>query len=90
MYVNLCLGEQPQNCSMPMVRLFELTGPSDRPYPGTVCLPQVPLPAGVVPKNGDRASIQIVQAAKHGAALYSVCFSHVLFGFLQRVVHVEG
>ncbi len=72
MYVNLGLGENPQNYSMPMVPVFEIIGLSDNPYPGTVCLPQVPLPAGVTPKNGDLASIQIVEAAKHGAGMFSV------------------
>ncbi len=74
MYVNLGLGADPQNYSFPMVPMFEIIGPSNNPYPGTVCLPQVALPAGVSPKNGDLASIQIVEAASHGAALFSVGF----------------
>src|SRR4051812_31099696 len=72
MYVNLCVGAEPQNCSLPMVPAFQLRGPSDNPYPGTVCLPQVPLPEGFKPKKGDLASIQLVQALKHGGVTYNV------------------
>ncbi|RAL13213.1 copper acquisition factor BIM1-like domain-containing protein [Aspergillus homomorphus CBS 101889] len=70
MYINLGLGTVPQNMSLPMLPVFEITGPSNNPYPGTICLPQVPLPADVTVKAGDNATIQIVEAAKHGAALY--------------------
>ncbi|KXH60632.1 hypothetical protein CNYM01_00109 [Colletotrichum nymphaeae SA-01] len=71
MYINLGLGESPKNYSMVMVPRFQLTGPSNQEYEGTFCLPQVPLPAGVTPKEGDLASIQVVEAAQHGAALFS-------------------
>ncbi|KAH8883477.1 hypothetical protein GQ53DRAFT_752957 [Thozetella sp. PMI_491] len=71
MYINLGLGAQPQNYSWQMVPMFEVQGPTDDPYPGTFCLPQVPLPAGQTPKDGDLATIQVVEAAKHGAALFS-------------------
>ena len=71
-YVNLGLGAEPANYSFPMVPMFEISGPSNNPYPGTVCLPQVPLPAGITPKEGDLASIQVVEAAKHGAGMFSV------------------
>ncbi|UQC76296.1 uncharacterized protein CLUP02_17809 [Colletotrichum lupini] len=72
MYINLGLGESPKNYSMVMVPRFQLTGPSNQEYEGTFCLPKVPLPAGVTPKEGDLASIQVVEAAQHGAALFSV------------------
>lgn len=72
MFINLGLGESPKNYSMVMVPRFQLTGPSNQEYEGTFCLPQVPLPAGVTPKEGDLASIQVVEAAQHGAALFSV------------------
>ena len=62
----------PPNMSHPMVPPFQLLGPSNSPYPGTVCLPQVPLPAGANVKVGDLATIQVVELAQHGAALYSV------------------
>lgn len=58
--------------SFPMVPLFEVVGPTDNPYPGTFCLPQVPLPKGVNVKVGDKATIQVVEAANHGGALYNV------------------
>jgi len=71
-YINMGLGENPANYSLPMVPLFQITGPSNNPYPGTFCLPQVPLPAGVTVKSGDLASIQVIEVAKHGAGQYNV------------------
>lgn len=76
-YVNLGFGTDgpyggPQNMSNPMVPPFQILGPNKNPYPGTVCLPQVPLPAGANVKIGDNATIQIVELAVHGAALFSV------------------
>ncbi|KAK4080880.1 hypothetical protein Trihar35433_1985 [Trichoderma harzianum] len=61
----------PPNMSNIMVKPFMLQGPTNNPYPGTVCLPQVPLPAGANVSAGDRATIQVVELAQHGAALYS-------------------
>lgn len=78
-YVNLGLGTVPENISLPMVSVFAIFGPSDEPYPGTVCLPQVSLPAGVSPKVGDNATIQVVLAAQHGASLYNVCALWLFF-----------
>ncbi len=72
LYVNIGLGTVPQNYSTPLVARFELRGPADHPYSGGVCLPQVPLPEGLEVKVGDHATIQVVEAAQHGAALYSV------------------
>jgi hypothetical protein len=66
------------NMSFPMVPVFQLVGPSKNPYPGTFCLPQVPLPVNTTVKVGDNATIQVVETAIHGAALYSVC---LLFNF---------
>lgn len=78
MYVNLGFGTDgpwggPPNMSNPMVPPFQILGPSRNPYPGTICLPQVPLPANATVKAGDNATIQVVELAVHGAALYSVC-----------------
>ncbi|RCI15851.1 hypothetical protein L249_1702 [Ophiocordyceps polyrhachis-furcata BCC 54312] len=75
-YVNLGFGTDgpdggPPNMSNPMVHPFQLNGPTNNPYPGTVCLPQVPLPANSSVKAGDKATIQVVELAQHGAALYS-------------------
>jgi len=76
MYINLGFGTDgpdggPPNMSNPMVPLFEMDGPSNNPFSGSVCLPQVPLPAGANVKPGDNATIQVVEAARHGASLYS-------------------
>ncbi|KZL77712.1 GPI anchored protein [Colletotrichum tofieldiae] len=71
MYVNLGLGEEPKSYTTVMVPRFLLTGPTNEEYEGTFCLPKVPIPKGVTLKEGDMASIQVVQAAQHGAALFS-------------------
>ncbi|KAK1574386.1 uncharacterized protein LY79DRAFT_523993 [Colletotrichum navitas] len=76
MYANMGFGTEgpdggPINMSFPMVPVFQILGPSKNPYPGTVCLPQVPLPANTTVKPGDHATIQIVELAAHGAALFS-------------------
>ncbi|KAI9801066.1 MAG: hypothetical protein M1833_002934 [Piccolia ochrophora] len=71
MYVNLGLGTTPRNMSHPMLPIFQITGPSKEPYPGTICMPQVPLPANITVKVGDNATIQVVEAAIHGAALFN-------------------
>lgn len=77
MYVNLGVGTDapdggPLNMSLAMVPPFGIVGPSKNPYPGTICLPQVPLPKGLDVKPGDNATIQVVELALHGAALFSV------------------
>lgn len=79
LYINLGFGTTgpdggPENMSFPMIAPFQLLGPSKGPYPGTVCLPQVPLPANMSFNAGDNATIQVVEIAQHGAALFSVCF----------------
>ncbi len=78
-YINLGFGTNgpdggPPNMSFPMVPVFQITGPSKGPYPGTFCLPQIPLPANTTVKVGDNATIQVVETAVHGAALYNVSF----------------
>ncbi|KAI9803230.1 MAG: hypothetical protein M1825_002021 [Sarcosagium campestre] len=70
-YVNLGLGTKPPNMSHPMVPVFQITGPTKEAYNGTFCLPQVGLPANLTIKAGDNATIQVVETAVHGAALYS-------------------
>ncbi|KAI1007886.1 hypothetical protein K3495_g356 [Podosphaera aphanis] len=76
-YINLGYGTNgpdggPPNMSFPMVPVFQIVGPSNSPYPGTFCLPQVPLPANnVTIKSGDKATIQVVETAVHGASLFS-------------------
>lgn len=73
-YMNMGLGTIPPNMSNPMIKTFQISGPTNMPYPGTFCLPQVPLPEGWTVNIGDNATIQVVLAAKHGAALYNVRF----------------
>lgn len=70
-YFNLGLGAIPPNMSNPMLPPFQIIGPSANPYPGTFCLPQVPLPAGLTVNVGDLATIQVIETARHGAALYN-------------------
>lgn len=78
-YINMGLGTVPPNMSHPVVKPFAISGPTNEPYPGTVCLPQVPLPADVDVKIGDHATIQLIETAQHGAALYNVCFSCLIW-----------
>ncbi|KAH6647539.1 hypothetical protein BKA67DRAFT_539396 [Truncatella angustata] len=70
-YINLGLGTTPANYSQVMVPVFNIDGPTNAEYQDGICLANVPLPAGVTVSPGDNATIQIVEAAKHGAALYS-------------------
>ncbi|KAF2397962.1 hypothetical protein EJ06DRAFT_116019 [Trichodelitschia bisporula] len=70
-YINLGFGTEPLNYSNPMVPVFQMTGPTNQMYPGTFCLPQVPLPVNASVKVGDNATIQVIETAVHGAALYS-------------------
>ncbi|KAF2124300.1 hypothetical protein P153DRAFT_139406 [Dothidotthia symphoricarpi CBS 119687] len=70
-YFNMGYGNEPLNYSHSMLPVFQITGPSNLQYDGTFCLPQVPLPAGYEPQVGDNATIQIVETAQHGAALYN-------------------
>ena len=76
-YANLGFGTDgpdngPPNMSFPMITPFQIQGPSNNPYPGTICLPQVPLPKNSSVKAGDNATIQVVELAAHGASLFSV------------------
>lgn len=70
-YINMGFGNQPPNMSFPMLPVFQITGPSREMYNGTFCLPQVPLPANTTVNIGDNATIQVVEAAVHGAALFN-------------------
>ncbi len=55
-----------------MLPPFQINGPTNQPYPGTFCLSQVPIPANVSVSIGDEATIQVVETAVHGGALYNV------------------
>ncbi|KAI9843274.1 MAG: hypothetical protein M1837_006489 [Sclerophora amabilis] len=74
-YINMGYGTDflggPKNMSFPMLPVFEITGPSKEAYNGTFCLPHVPLPVNSTAKIGDNVTIQIVEVAVHGAALYN-------------------
>lgn len=70
-YINLGLGTIPQNLSLVMLNGVQIVGPSKDPYPGSFCFPQVPLPAGVSVQVGDNATIQVIETAVHGVALYN-------------------
>lgn len=70
-YINLGYGANPPNMSNVMLPAEQLVGPSKAEYFSTVCFPQVPLPVNATVKVGDLATIQVVEAALHGAALYT-------------------
>lgn len=72
MYVNLGDGTVPENYSLIMQPVFEIIGPNNDFYNGSICLPHVPLPANYTAVVGNNATIQVVEAAQHGAALYNV------------------
>ena len=72
MYINLGEGTVPENYSLIMQPVFQIIGPQNDIYEGSVCLPQVPLPANYTAKVGDHATIQVIELAQHGAALYNV------------------
>ncbi|KAL8911638.1 MAG: hypothetical protein Q9171_003245 [Xanthocarpia ochracea] len=70
-YINLGEGTIPLNYSLNMQPVFQITGPTNVQYDGSFCLPQVPLPANFTAKIGDNATIQVIETAQHGAALYN-------------------
>lgn len=70
-YINLGIGNYPLNYSNLMYSGLQISGPSGLAYPGTFCIPQVPLPANQTFKVGDNATIQVIELAIHGAALYN-------------------
>ncbi|KAL1838123.1 hypothetical protein VTJ49DRAFT_3002 [Mycothermus thermophilus] len=72
MYINIGLGDKPDNYSWPVTK-FYLRGPTNNPYPGSVCLPKLDLPENIRNrvKSGDRVTMQIIETMSHGAALYS-------------------
>ena len=78
MYLNIWLGLDPDNYAT-LWPMFEILGPSDNPYPGTICLPQISLPNGLTPSSGDFATIQVVQTLKSGASLFSVSFGQTQY-----------
>jgi len=77
-YVNIGIIESgmqaPPNYSHPVVGPLEVTGPNNTQYPGQFCYPQVRMPANVTLAVGQNITIQVIEIAQHGAALYSVRF----------------
>lgn len=75
-YINIGIngpGEvAPPNMSHPVVPAFQITGPVNTAYPGTFCLPQVPLVPDLTFNIGDNITIQVIETAQHGAAIYNV------------------
>ncbi|KAI5258745.1 hypothetical protein E4T42_00591 [Aureobasidium subglaciale] len=74
-YINIGIngpGEvAPPNMSHPVAGPFQITGPTNLEYPGTFCIPQVPLVPGVTFNIGDNVTIQVIELAQHGAAIYN-------------------
>lgn len=70
-YINLGFGNNPANYSNVMYSGLQIVGPTTQAYPGTFCIPQVPLPANHTVNVGDNATIQLIETAVHGAALYN-------------------
>lgn len=77
-YINMGYGNEPLNYSHAMLPMFQIVGPANQQYNGSFCLPQVPLPANYTPSVGDNATIQVIETAQHGAALYNVCYCFFL------------
>lgn len=75
-YINIGIQEagdlNPPNMSHPVVPPFQLVGPSNQLYPGEICIPQVGMPANLSLQIGQNITIQVIETAQHGAALYSV------------------
>lgn len=71
-YINLGDGTTPENYSNPIVPVFQIKGPNNNLYNGSICLPQVPLPKGYKAVIGNNATIQVIETAQHGASLYNV------------------
>lgn len=69
----------PPNMSHPVVPPFQILGPTNTEYPGQFCLPQVPTPVNITLGVGDNVTIQVIETAQHGAALYNVCFGPTYF-----------
>jgi len=61
----------PLEMTTSLVPRYAFLGPSNSPFPGTTCFPNVSLPDDAPAKAGDNATIQIVLSAQHGAALFS-------------------
>ncbi|RMX98362.1 hypothetical protein D0868_10130 [Hortaea werneckii] len=74
-YINIGIQEEgqlsPPNMSHPIVPPFQITGPNNSEYGGQFCLPQTGMPANLSLEPGQNITIQVIETAQHGAALYS-------------------
>jgi hypothetical protein len=79
-YVNIGINEPghqaPRNMSHPVHPVMSIVGPSNDEYGGQFCLPQIGMPPHLDLKVGDNITIQVIETAQHGAALYSVSSPH--------------
>ena len=88
-YINLGEGTVPENYSLIMQPVFSIAGPTNTAYNGSFCLPQVPLPANYTAQIGANATIQVIEAAQHGAALFNVS-SPEIFRALSNVERLQS
>jgi hypothetical protein len=58
--------------TVPLVPRFAFVGPTNNPWPGTLCLSNVNLPDDAPVRAGDNATLQIAMTAQHGASLFAV------------------
>ncbi|KAF1354016.1 hypothetical protein BDV97DRAFT_347919 [Delphinella strobiligena] len=74
-YINIGINGpgdiSPPNMSHPVVKNFGIVGPDNEEYNGSFCLPQVPLVTNVTFNIGDNITIQVIEVAQHGAAIYN-------------------
>ena len=85
-YINLGDGTVPENYSLVMQPMFGIVGPTNTAYNGSFCLPQVPLPVNYTAVIGNNATIQVIEAAQHGAALYNVSCQEIF----PRSLHLQA
>lgn len=65
-YINIGLGNNVTSLNITLMAPFNQTSN------GTFCFPKVELPEGLEVKEGDNATIQVVQLSERGGALYNV------------------
>lgn len=89
-YINIGIQEPgqlaPPNMSHPVVPPFQILGPTNQEYAGQFCLPQVPMPPNVTLEVGQNITLQVVEVAVHGAALYNVRFCFRFIRVIRTVL----